>query len=162
MNGIQFALRRAHGGESQIGSDLLQVAERHRAEHEIHHVTRDLASWSIKHVALIAEHASRVDLDLDLDIDSPPSAASRLRESLPTALDRRPHPGILLLDDLRGLYLQASDNSLAWEMLAQIAQAKHEPDLLTLTQRCHPQTLRQIRWANTMIKTQTPQLLASL
>jgi hypothetical protein len=162
MNGIQFALRRIHGGETQIGGDLLEVAERHRTEHEIHHVTRDLASWSTNHVALLAEHASRYDLDLNADTEPPPSTASRLRESLSTALGRRPQPGLLLLDDLRRLYLQASDNSLAWEMLAQIAQAKQKPDLLTLTERCHPQNLRQIRWANTMIKTQTPQILASL
>jgi hypothetical protein len=63
---------------------------------------------------------------------------------------------------LRHLYLQAADNSLAWEMLAQVAQAKHERELLALTQQCHPQTLRQLRWANTMIKTLSPQVLAAL
>jgi hypothetical protein len=47
-------------------------------------------------------------------------------------------------------------------MLAQIAQAQHERELLTLTEACHPQNLRQLRWANTMIKTQSPQILASL
>jgi hypothetical protein len=47
-------------------------------------------------------------------------------------------------------------------MLAQVAQAKHERELLALSQECHPQTLRQIRWANTMIKTLSPQVLAML
>lgn len=162
MNGIHVALRRIHDGENQISINLLQVAERHRTEHEIHHVARDLASWSAQHVPLLTEHAARFGLDLDGYADEPHPGASRLREAVSTALGRRPQPGILLLNDLRELYLQASDNSLAWEMLAQIAQAKHERDLLTLTERCHPQTLRQIRWANTMIKTQTPQILASL
>jgi hypothetical protein len=40
-------------------------------------------------------------------------------------------------------------------------QARREADLLELTGRCHPQTLRQIRWANTMIKTISPQTLFS-
>jgi hypothetical protein len=76
--------------------------------------------------------------------------------------DARPETGIMLLEDLRDLYLRASQNSLAWEMLGQIAQAKHERELLALSKECHPQTLRQIRWANTMLKTQSPQILASL
>ena len=45
---------------------------------------------------------------------------------------------------------------------AQAAQAQHQRELLELSQECRPPTLRQIRWANTMIKTQTPQALASL
>jgi hypothetical protein len=47
-------------------------------------------------------------------------------------------------------------------MLAQHAQAKQERDILDLTMQCHPQVLRQIRWANTMLKTMSPQVLASL
>ena len=35
-------------------------------------------------------------------------------------------------------------------------------DLLALASSCHPQTLRQIRWANTMIKTLSPQVLSNL
>jgi hypothetical protein len=75
---------------------------------------------------------------------------------------RRPEPGLVLLEDLRDLYLIASETSLAWEMLAQHAQAGHEKDILELASRCHPQTLRQIRWSNTMLKTLSPQVLTSL
>ena len=67
-----------------------------------------------------------------------------------------------LLDDLQSLYLMASETSLAWEMLAQHAQAKRERDFLELSAACHPQTLRQVRWANTMLKTVSPQVLASM
>ena len=71
-------------------------------------------------------------------------------------------PALLLLEDLRELYLPAPETSLAWEMLAQHAQAKRESDLLKVTEQCHPQTLRQVRWANSMIKILSPQALASL
>jgi hypothetical protein len=30
-----------------------------------------------------------------------------------------------------------------------------------LAGRCHPRTLRQMRWANTMLKTQSPRVLTS-
>jgi hypothetical protein len=161
MNGLRYALRRIHAGENEVHQQLLNMAEQHHAEHEVHHVARDLAAWSAEHVHRLAQHAGRLNLQLDDDADTP-GRADRLRAAVSTMTGRRPEPGLVLLHDLRDLYLQASDNSLAWEMLAQIAQAKRDADLLALTERCHPQTLRQIRWANTMIKTQSPQVLASM
>lgn len=162
MNGIQYALRRIHHGENEAAKELLRLAERHHTDHEVHHVARDLASWSQEHVHLLAEHGAHFDLDLDDQADTPYGITSHLRETLASAIGRRPEPGLLLIEDLRHLYLRTSENSLAWEMLAQVAQAQHERELLDLSEQCHPQTLRQIRWANTMIKTQTPQILASL
>jgi hypothetical protein len=35
-------------------------------------------------------------------------------------------------------------------------------DLLQVTAECHPQNLRQLRWANSMIKVLSPQALAAL
>ncbi len=162
MNGIDYALRRIHSGEKSIVTELLRIAERHHVDHEVHYVARDLAEWSREHVRRLADQGARYDLKLDAEADEPRASTERLRATVSTVTGRRPEPGIQLLEDLAHLYLQASDNSLAWEMLAQIAQARHEKDLLSLTAQCHPQNLRQIRWANTMIKTQTPQALSSL
>jgi hypothetical protein len=36
-----------------------------------------------------------------------------------------------------------------------------DSELLALTKRCHPQSLRQMRWANVMLKVLAPQVLAS-
>lgn len=36
-----------------------------------------------------------------------------------------------------------------------------DEELLDLAQRCHPQTLRQQRWTNAMIKVVSPQVLTS-
>ncbi len=47
-------------------------------------------------------------------------------------------------------------------MLAQVAQATRDERLPALVADCHPQTLRQLRWTNTMIKILAPQLLASV
>jgi hypothetical protein len=162
MNGIQYALRRVYEGENEITLKLLRMAASHSADHEIQHVARDLASWSEQHVTLLARRGSDFGLSLDDEADRPRSVPERARETLSAMIGRRPEPGLLLLEDLRDLYLQAAQNSLGWEMLAQIAQAQHERELLDLSQECHPQTLRQIRWANTMLKTLSPQVLASL
>lgn len=68
---------------------------------------------------------------------------------------------MLLLADLRRLYQKASGVSLDWVLLAQGAQARRESELLALVSRCHPETLRQVRWANGTLKQLAGQTLAS-
>ncbi|GAA0643818.1 hypothetical protein GCM10009535_21460 [Streptomyces thermocarboxydovorans] len=46
-------------------------------------------------------------------------------------------------------------------MLAHAAKAVRDERLLALASSCHPQTLRQTRWTNTMIKVLSPQLLTA-
>jgi len=46
-------------------------------------------------------------------------------------------------------------------MLARAARATGADDLLEPATACHPQTLRRMRWTNTLIKTHSPPLLAS-
>lgn len=159
--GLEYALRRVHHGEDKLAKRLLEIAERHRDEHEIHHVTRDLARWSQQNLARLADAAERYDVSLPGKANSP-SAVHRAVEAVASRSPTRPTAVVLLLEDLRDVYLMASETSLAWEMLAQHAQAKRERDLLEVSAACHSQTLRQIRWANTMLKTLAPQALASL
>ncbi|WP_108989740.1 hypothetical protein [Streptomyces coelicoflavus] len=163
MNGITLTLRTLHRGERHLAHDLVTVAERHRTEHEIHHVATDLARWSREHVRRLAEVAAEHGTKLG---DPPDHRAdgvfATLREKASEAVAHRPEPGLLLLRDLRELHLAAAENSLHWEMLAQAAQASKDSGLLTLASSCHPRTLRQMRWTNTMIKNLSPQLLTSL
>jgi hypothetical protein len=162
-NGVTLVLRTLHHGEQHLARQLTTVAERHRTEHEIHHVATDLARWSGEHVRRLAEVGRTHGLDLD---DSPFASArgpmSVLREKTAEALGHRPEPGLLLLRDLRELHLAAAENSLYWEMLGQVAQARRDGELLAVVSACHPRTLRQMRWINTMIKNLSPQLLTSL
>jgi hypothetical protein len=74
---------------------------------------------------------------------------------------RQAVPGVLLLADLRALHRMAAGVSLDWELLAQGAQAVKEGELVELTRRCHPETLLQLKWTNAMLKTLSPQVLAS-
>ena len=83
-----------------------------------------------------------------------------IRQKTSELLGRRTEPGLLLLADLRHLYREASGTSLDWELLAQGAQAAKNRDLLALSRRCHPQTLRQAKWANAKLKESSPQVVA--
>ncbi|GGS29786.1 hypothetical protein GCM10010269_80520 [Streptomyces humidus] len=162
MNGLNLTLRALHHGEKHLAGQLTAVAERHRTEHEIHHVATDLAVWSRDHVAHLAETADARGVHLGGSSGaSTAGVLSALREKAAEAMAHRPEPGLLLLRDLRELHLGAAENSLHWEMLAQAAQAARDERLLVLVSRCHPQTLRQMRWTNTMIKNLAPQILTS-
>lgn len=83
-------------------------------------------------------------------------------EKTSEALGRRPEPALLLLRDLRELHLCAVGNNVYWEMLAQAAQALRDSELLALTKACRPQTVRQMKWTETLIKELSPQALTSV
>lgn len=179
--GITAALRTLHDGEQALEQRLCAAADTHRADHEIHHVARDLARWSALHATRIRGIAP----DYGLTTPSVPSAPSAGTDALnaladaptkdaaaapaflhPTVFAESPSaslpPGLALLRDLTELHLAATANSLAWEMLAHAAQATRDTRLLDLAGACHPQTLRQMRWTNTQVKALTPQIVTSL
>lgn len=163
MNGINLTLRALHHGERQLAKELIVIAERHSTEHEVHHVARDLIAWSNEHCLRLKETAGHYGLELDgPSRKSTSGLVPTIREKAAEAISHRPEPGLLLLRDLRALHLGAAGNSLYWEMLAQAGQAAKDARLLHLAAACHPQTLRQMRWTNTMIKNLSPQLLTSL
>ncbi|TDD03723.1 hypothetical protein E1292_20490 [Nonomuraea deserti] len=140
---------------------LLRLSERHKADHETYHVARDLVAWCHDHVRELA----RVGKDYGLDLDPSPAGDTTLmelvREKAGEWLGRRPEPSLLLLADFRHLNRVASGVSLDWELLAQAAQGARRKDLLALAQRCHPDTLRQVRWANARLKDSATQALVS-
>ena len=68
---------------------------------------------------------------------------------------------MLVLVDLREVFVQAQGVSVDWELVGQAAQGVRDLDLLGLTRRCHPDTLRQARWANGMLKSSATQILVS-
>ena len=46
-------------------------------------------------------------------------------------------------------------------MLAQAAQGIKSTDLLGVAQKCHPETVRQMKWANGKLKESSTQILIS-
>jgi hypothetical protein len=53
----------------------------------------------------------------------------------------------------------AAGVSLDWELIAQGAPAARNSQLVEVAARCHPETLRQMRSANAMLKELSPQVL---
>lgn len=160
MSKFAWAIIELHRSEGHLAHDLRAVAARHHRDQDITHLAADLAGWCDDHVAALADHGRRYRLRLSA---TPRRYALRsaIEQQLDGALRRRPEPALLLLADLRRIHRVAAGVSLDWELLAQGAQAAKNTDLLTLTQQCHPQSLRQMRWANAMVKELSPQALTA-
>ncbi|MFS0703443.1 hypothetical protein AB6N23_02865 [Cellulomonas sp. 179-A 9B4 NHS] len=158
---IGLALRELHRAEDDLAHELLQVADRHDVDHEIFHVAQDLAVWSREHVRAIAGIAGRYGEDLDPEPRGVPQPSARALERSAEALGRSSGPELLLLRDLRGLYLRAAGVSVDWELVAQAAQGVRHLELLELAERCHPETVRQMKWANGKLKESATQALVS-
>jgi hypothetical protein len=161
MNKIDLVLEELHRSENHLARDLQRMSDRHKDEHEIFHVARDLARWSREHVAELARAGKDYGLKLDPTAEDEPGALAAVQQKASELIGRRPEPGLLLLTDLRHLYRDAAGVSVDWELLAQAAQAVQDRELLALAERCHPQTLRQTRWANAKIKETSAQILVS-
>jgi hypothetical protein len=160
MPKIDLALRELHRSELRLARSLEAIAARHHSDHGIVHVANDLARWSREHVQLIARTGSVHGIKMRVHPRIAALGASAQRW-VSGRLGRRPEPALLLIADLRRLHRHAAGVSLDWELLAQGAQAAKDDQLLQMTQRCHPQALRQMRWANAMLKELSPQVLAS-
>jgi hypothetical protein len=158
---LDLAIEELHRSENELYTVLLSMSDRHKVDHEVFHVTRDMARWSEHHVAELADAGREFGLELDPEARSVHSLLETLQQKASELTGRRSAPGLLLLADLRHLYREASGTSLDWELLAQGAQGARKKELLDMAERCHPQTLRVSRWANAKLKESSPQVLAS-
>jgi hypothetical protein len=77
-------------------------------------------------------------------------------------IGRRPEAGLLLLRDLRQLFLMAQEANIHWIALGQVAQAVRDHELLDEVSALHKQTLTQIKWLKTRIKEVVPDQGASV
>jgi hypothetical protein len=158
---LDLAIEELHRSENELYTVLLAMSDRHRVDHEVFHVTRDMAGWSQEHVAELAAAGREFGLELDPEARHSQGLLETLQRKAAELTGRRSAPGLLLLADLRHLYRESSGTSLDWELLAQGAQGAKNEELLDLAERCHPQTLRVSRWANAKLKESSPQVMAS-
>jgi hypothetical protein len=90
-----------------------------------------------------------------------PGLLETARHKAAEVLGRSETPGLLLLRDLRDVYLGAQAAEIAWTILIQAAKARRDTDLLTIATRCHTETETCGKWLRTRIKETSPQVLAT-
>ena len=158
---LDMAIEELHRSENHLVTVLLSMSDKHTADHEVFHVARDIAGWSQEHVRELARVGQDYGLDLDPEPEDETTLAARVKQKGAELVGRHHEPTLLLLADLRHIHRVSAGVSLDWEVLAQGAQGAKEQELLDLAERCHPETLRIARWANSYLKVSSPQVLAS-
>ncbi|WP_026930380.1 hypothetical protein [Glycomyces tenuis] len=161
MKRVGMAIKELHRSENELAGELLAVSDRHKADHELFYLGRDLARWSQRHVRRLAEVGRDYGLHLDSAPQGDPAILAAVRQKGAELLGRHHDPAMLVIRDLRGLHRAAAGVSLDWEVLAQTAQALKDRELLELTKACHPDTLRQLRWANAALKENAAQIMVA-
>jgi hypothetical protein len=156
---IGTVLRDLHSDENELARTLLRVADQHRADHEVFHLGRDLAEWSVRHVREIAAIAGAFGEELDPAPDGTPSLLDEARRWISERGGRSRATELVMVRDLREVYLRASSVLTDWEMIGQAAQAIRHDELLELARRCQAETKRQATWANAKIKEVSTQAL---
>lgn len=154
-------LSELHGAETALAQEYRAVAGRQAADHGTHYPCRSLADQCDAHAARLRTIAERYGQDLSEPRHSETLAAvlGAVRHKSSELLGRRPESGLLLLRDLRRLFLMAQETNVHWILLGQVAQAVRDGDLLADVDALHRQTLTQIKWLKTRLKDASPQIL---
>src|SRR4051812_12950684 len=160
-NKVGAAIEELYRSENDLARELLSLSDQQKVDQEVFYVARDIARWSQEHVRRLAEVGHDYGLDLDPAPEGEPSLMARMKQKGAELTGRFHEPGLLLLAGLRHIHRSAAGVSLDWEVLAQTAQAMKDEKLLALAQGCHPQTLRQLRWANAKVKEASAQIMVT-
>jgi hypothetical protein len=160
-NKVAAAIAELHRVENELAGALLNVSDRHKVDHEIFYVARDIARWSQEHVHQLSLVGNDYGLELDPEPEDEATLLARVKQKGSELTGRFHEPSLLLLADLRHIHRTAAGASLDWEVLAQTAQAMKDPGLLATAEQCHPQTLRQLRWANAKVKETAAQIMVT-
>jgi hypothetical protein len=163
MSEIGRLLERIHDAELELSDDYQAVAERHESDHDVYHLCHTLAKQCAEHAERLGPVAERYGEHIDDDDEGPDPwgvVLDSMRHRASELLHRRPASGMVLLHDLRRLFLAAENVSILWVMAGQAAQAKRDRELLQVVTECHTETEIQVKALVTDIKLSSPQAFA--
>jgi hypothetical protein len=155
------ALEHLHRSVDQLADELRATAERHAVQQDVYHMGRTLS-------ARIDELASSLDPFLTAYGQSDGggdggevlhSLAEKVRRGASVAAGRSGTTGMLLLRDLRDLFVQASGVEMDWTIVRQGAMAARDEPLVLAATVGLEETRRVLRWLTTRVKEASPQIL---
>ncbi len=158
---LGMAIKELHEAETALAEQFRTVGERHAAEHDVYHACATLAKQCHAHAEQLRPAAARYEEQLPEQDPPEPGEGllAGLRRRGSELTGRQPPAGILLLHDLRRLYLMAQECEIDWEMVGQGAKAARDRELLGTVSECMEQTAVQVKWLKTRIKEAAPQTL---
>ena len=160
---LDKAIEDVHEAESELATQLRSVGERHASEADLYHLGHTLARQCAEHgrrLAPFAERYGAAPID-EHDGTESPRVVEALRRTGAKLIGKSEASGLLLLRDLRHLYLAAQNAEIAWVILLQAARAVRDPELIEAATECHEEAEARGKWVRTRIKESCPQVLAS-
>jgi hypothetical protein len=159
---LDVAIKDVQDAEADLAKRLRAVGERHAAEHDLYHLGHTLARQCAEHLQRLAPFAERYGASADGGaVPESPGVMEALRRRGSELLGRSEASGLLLLKDLRSLYLSAQEAEIAWVILMQAAKAVRDPELLDAASSCQKAAEARGKWLRTRIKESSPQVLAT-
>jgi hypothetical protein len=159
---LDQAIEDVQRAEGELAGELRKIGERHAVEHDLYHLGHTLARRCEAHLERLEPFAQRYGAPPGPDGAGDGSGLMEtLRHKSSELLGRSELTGMLLLRDLRNLYLSAQEAELAWVILAQAAQAVRDRELLLVVSECHQEAEACGKWLRTRIKEASPQILAA-
>jgi hypothetical protein len=150
---LDKAIEDVHNAEAELAKQLRSVGERHAAEPDLYHLGQTLARQCAEHLGRLAPFAQRYGAGTH-HLESP-----RRGSTEPDADSAQ--TGLLLLRDLRELYLAAQDAEMTWVILNQAARAVRDWELVEVAGVCQEAAQARAKWVRTRIKESCTQVLAS-
>jgi hypothetical protein len=156
------AIEDVHDAEAEVAKRLRVTGERHASESDIYHLGHTLARQCAEHLRALAPFADRYGAKpAPDDVEASAGLLETVRRKTGEVVGRSESAGLLLMTDLRELYLAAQHAELAWVVLLQAAKARRDADLIQVVTRCHEQTEMCGKWLRTRIKEAAPQVYAA-
>jgi hypothetical protein len=156
------AVEDVHEAEAELAKRLRVTGERHASESDLYHLGHTLARQCAEHLRALAPFAQRYGAKpAPDDLDASPGLLETLRRKSGEVVGRSEAAGLMLMADLRDLYLAAQHAELAWVVLQQAAKAKRDAELIEVVTRCHEETEMCGKWLRTRIKEAAPQVYAA-
>jgi Cft2 family RNA processing exonuclease len=156
------AIEDLHDAEAELAKRLRVTGERHATESDIYHLGHTLARQCAEHLRKLAPFAERYGAKpAPDDVDASPGLLVTVRRKTAGVVGRSESAGLLLMADLRELYLAAQHAELAWVVLLQAAKARRDAELIEVVTSCHEQAETCGKWLRTRIKEAAPQVYAA-
>ena len=156
-----MAIRQLHESELELAKEFTAIGQRHAADQDVYHTCQTLSVQCHEHAARLTDLGARYSADISapVETDDWTGFVPALRRRISVASAKRAATGMVLLRDLRQLYLQACEVSILWVELGQAAQALRDAALLAAVTELHSQTVIQMKWATTRLKETAPIVL---
>ncbi|MCW3109946.1 MAG: molybdopterin oxidoreductase [Segetibacter sp.] len=138
-----------HRTEIDLAKAFRKVSKAHGDEPDVYQTCKLLAVWCDKLAEALEPFAAKYTPEKDKEPD-------RLTQTL---LKDTRNGGMALLRDLHDLYLIASEVEICCTVLKQGADGLRDKELSTLCGDVEKQTIRQLSWLKTRLKTAAPQTL---